>query len=229
MTTTVTEASDDASFLTLSVAFLRDVIVRSTAERGTCIIGLSGGKTPAHIYTQLGQDASIDWQRVHLFLCDERYVPADHENSNQRMVRATLLKHAPLPPEHLHFPDTSLPIQQCVASYNAALRALLIEPADIVTLGMGGDGHIASLFPPLPTEAFGPSFAIHTETLALAVKDRISVTLPVLTAARERFLFLKGKDKIEAWQEITVDSADERWWPLKAMMKTGEVRVVIGV
>lgn len=228
MSDTPYELLDETAFIAEGHAAVCAAILKSIAAHDRCILGLSGGKTPAAIYSALGKDTSIDWSKVHIFLCDERYVPPSHEDSNQRMVRMTLLAHAAIPAEHLHFPITTLPIDECIAAYDKDLTSLLTHNADVVTLGIGGDGHTASLFPPLPQEAFGPSRVIHTETISFAVKDRISVTLPVLTDARERILMLRGRDKIETWQEMTVDGADERFWPLKAVMETGPVTVIVG-
>lgn len=218
---------NEKDFLEDGYAAIRTSMLDAIARNGACIIGLSGGKTPGAMYAKLGGDASIDWKNVHVFLCDERYVPADHADSNQRMLNETLLRATPIPSENVHVPDTSLPLPACIAAYDEEIKTLLQNPADIVVLGMGPDGHTASLFPPLPDEAFGPAYVIHTETDAFAVHDRISVALPVLTNARDRILLLRGKDKIETWQQMTSDDADERRWPLKAVMKRGSLDVII--
>lgn len=222
------ELLDEPAFTEANLAAIKSAIQKSIQENGRCVIGLSGGKTPVQTYTYLGQDASIDWNSVYVFLTDERYVPADHEDSNQRMIIDTLLSHAMIPAGNLHFPNTALPIRECISHYDKDLASLLREPADVVVLGFGGDGHIASLFPPLSEEAFGPAYVIHTETDAFAVHDRISTTLPVLASAKERIVLLKGPEKIDAWKEMSMDNADERFWPLKAVMETGEVKVIAG-
>lgn len=222
------ELRDESAFTEESLAAIKNAILKSIHENGRCVMGLSGGKTPVQIYTLLGQDTSVDWNSVYVFLIDERYVPADNMESNQRMIISTLLAFAVIPASNLHFPNTELPIKECIAHYDKDLAALLREPADVVVLGFGGDGHIASLFPPLPEEAFGPAYIIHTETDAFAIHDRISCTLPVLTAAKHRIVLLKGPEKIDAWKEMTFDNADERFWPLKAVMETGEVTVIAG-
>lgn len=219
---------NEEDFLEDGYAAIKTSMLDAIARNGTCIIGLSGGKTPGAIYAKLGSDASIDWNSVHVFLCDERYVPADHADSNRRMLNEALLREAVIPPENVHVPDTSLPLDACIAAYDEELNVLLRRPADIVVLGMGADGHTASLFPPLHDEAFGPNRVIHTETDAFAVHDRISVTLPVLTDARDRILLLRGVDKIQTWQQMTSDDADARTWPLKAVAETGKLRVITG-
>lgn len=208
-------------------AVIRTSILDAIARNGSCIIGLSGGKTPGAIYAQLGSDTSIDWKNVHVFLCDERYIPADHADSNLRMLNDTLLRDAGIPTDHIHVPDTSLPLPACISAYDEELKQLLQHPADIVILGMGNDGHTASLFPPMTQEAFGPARVIHTQTEVFAVRDRISVSLPVLTDAHDRILLLRGSDKIQTWQQMTKSDEDEHRWPLKAVLATGEMTVIV--
>lgn len=210
------------------VRILADAIRASIATTGKCVLGLAGGNTPGPVYETIGQRTDIDWSLAHVFLVDERYVLPSEERSNQGMLRRTLLKHAAIPEAHVHLPDTTLPIGECVASYNREIAELVaVHGVDALVLGMGSDGHIASLFPPLPAEAFGPASVIHTDTLQFSVKDRISVTLPVLEAARERMLLLKGKDKFQAWQEMTLSPPEERMWPLQRLIDSGPLTVIM--
>lgn len=178
-------------FVTTAVSQISEMIVNSQADGGTVTIGLSGGSTPGPIYEALAQSQDIDWSRVTVFLVDERYVAVDAPDSNQRMIRETLLA-GPAAKANAIFPDTSLPIDICVAQYDLAITKL---SPDLVILGMGEDGHIASLFPHLMEEAFGPASVIHTVTDRFAVHDRISVTLPVLKKASQRIFLIAGEKK----------------------------------
>ncbi|ORM42314.1 Glucose-6-phosphate 1-dehydrogenase [Babesia sp. Xinjiang] len=147
------------------------------AESPTSIvtIGLSGGTTPRAIYRHMGSldDLDIDFNRIIFFLVDERYVPPTDELSNQRLIRNTLLKSWPIPEEHIIFPDTTLPLEECVSKYESDLEKIfgMVEDAkefndqthdprvlgltkseytttpDLITLGIGDDFHIAGLFP----------------------------------------------------------------------------------
>lgn len=223
----ILETKSDAEFIDAGVALMKKSILNGIDDRGFSILGLSVGATPLPIYAALGQLEDIDWLSVWIFLVDDRYVPADNPNSNQFLLRSTLLKHAPIPESHLLFPDTSLPLSECIDLYERCMEDLLHKGCpNIVMLGMGYDGHIASLFPPLDSEAFGPSLVIHTTTEKFAVKHRISVTMPVLTQARQSIFFLKGEEKKSAWNEMIGSNEDERHWPAKLVIDGTETTVI---
>lgn len=158
-----------------------------------------------------------------MFLVDERYIDPSSDDSNAKLVRDTL----PVSDEQLLFPDTSLPIDECVKQYDSTLENLLSEhPADVVTLGMGEDGHIASLFPPVGDDAFGESSAIHTTTDRFAVHDRISVTAPVIAAAVQQVFFLKGEGKRTVWDVMIADAEGPTRWPAKIALENGTATIV---
>jgi 6-phosphogluconolactonase len=184
----------------IAVGRIEQAIIASQ-RRGKVTIGLSGGSTPGPVYSALAQSRQIDWKNVTVFLVDERFVPPGHPDSNQRLIRETLLS-GPAAVAAAVFPDTSLTIEACVMAYEAALKP--VRP-DILILGMGEDGHIASLFPPLSPGMIGPKRVILTTTDRFAVQDRITVTLDVLQAAKEKFFLINGTAK---------------WELLKAMQKT---------
>lgn len=226
MKTEVISAATEAEFVQRGVECLQKIITEATHQNGKVIVGLSGGSTPKPIYEALGKE-KVDWSKVWIFLIDDRYVRPDDPNSNQFLLRSTLLKHAPIPESQIIFPDTTLPIDQCVPLYDRHLKDLLKKGLpDLVTLGMGDDGHIASLFPPLSNNAFGPAFVIHTTTEKFSVRDRISVTLPVLTTARQSIFFLKGAEKKRVWEEMMASEGGEKRWPAKAMIDKTDASVI---
>lgn len=193
---------------------------------GHCILGLAGGNTPKPIYTALGK-ADVDWSNVSIFLTDERYIDAEDADSNQNMVRETLLKNAKIPEENIVFPDTSLPIDECMSDYEVRLATLLSKGIPhIVTLGMGDDGHITSLFPPLEDAAFGDHLVIHTQTDQFAVKDRISTTMVVLLSAQVKLFLLSGKSKKVMWEEMETAEFDPYRYPAQAVLKIGGAEVI---
>jgi len=111
--------------------------------RGRFSIALSGGRTPAELYRTLAGSA-IDWSRTRIYFADERAVPPDDPDSNFRMARETLLDQARVPPRNVHrmkgeYPDLAVAVEE----YEAHLAAAL----DLIVLGIGEDGHVASLFP----------------------------------------------------------------------------------
>ncbi len=212
-----------------SVRWLKEHIERSVAERGRCVLGLSGGSTPKPVYAALAT-AVADWSNVTVFLADERCVPASDAASNHALLLEHLYSLVKNAKPTLVLPDTQQEPTLCALRYDERLRELFAQgPADAVVLGMGNDGHTASLFPPLADNCFGPALAVHTVTDAFAVHDRVSVTLPVLTQSRAQLLLLQGKDKAETWERMMSEVADERRWPLLALAKQGTMTVHHGV
>ncbi len=233
---TLIETTTNDAFVRSAVVYLREHIHTAIADHGSCIIGLSGGSTPTLVYEALGKE-KMDWSRVHLFLLDERYVPATDKDSNQTMIRETLLKNATVPEANIVFPDTALPIEECTKHYGMALRAQWAEHLpEVAILGMGDDGHIASLFPPLSDVALGDErLVIHTTTPStgsgqadrFAVHDRISVSLNAIAAANAHLFLLKGEAKKRVWEEMMESKEDERRWPAKRIIASAPTEVVI--
>jgi 6-phosphogluconolactonase len=228
MSYTLILTSSDTEFVEKSADLLEQKITAAIAERGECIIGLSGGSTPRPIYQNLST-RKIDWLKVKLFLMDERYTDPGDKESNQRLVRETILANAAVPEDHCVFPLTSLPIEKCVTEYTQHLKRLFTDHLpDIVTLGLGPDGHIASLFPPLADEILMTErLVFHTQTDRFSVRDRISVSLNLIQAANMQIFFLKGADKKQTWEEMLASAEDERRWPAKRLLSPGnDVKVV---
>lgn len=227
MATHVIETSGNDEFVQHAVKFLTDRISHFITQDGNCIVGLSGGSTPKPIYTELGKQ-NVDWSNVHIFLVDERYCPATSDDSNQKMVRETLLKSVMVSSSNHVFPNTSLPIDECIKQYAADLKKLWKDHLpDIMTLGMGDDGHIASLFPPLAPQLMDDSALVHhTTTDKFAVHDRLTLSLNAVACANEHLFLLKGAEKKRVWDEMLASGEDESRWPAKRVLETGEVTVI---
>jgi 6-phosphogluconolactonase len=172
------------------------------AQRDRCQIALAGGTTPAAAYRYLGQQ-HLPWERVDLLLGDERWVSADDPASNARLVRETLMRSGPGKAARLHPVPTQLADpQQGADAYGATLAQLCSgEPPvlDLVLLGLGDDGHTASLF---------PGTAASRETVrTVTVGDgkglaRITLTAPVLSAARQVIFLVSGEGKRQALSRL---------------------------
>lgn len=221
--------ADSEAFVRESADQIARAINGATAERGECILGLSGGSTPIPVYEALGRSTEIDWSKVKLFLVDDRYVAKTELESNQRLVRDSLLAHAPIPETQLLFPDTSLPLDACLATYVFGLINLFSAHApDVLVLGMGEDGHIASLFPPVPEYAFGEELAIHTQTERFAIRDRISISPLVIMAAAQSFLLIRGEAKANLFDACLASAeADPVRYPLHVALATGNLTAII--
>lgn len=167
-------------------------------QRGRFAIALAGGRTPARLYSLWSHEQPMPWDRVHLFWGDERYVSQNDLLSNFRMVREALIAHVPIPPANVHPIPTDQPgPEQAAEAYESTLRAFFgaAAPAlDLVLLGLGPEGHTASLFPDSP--ALG-----ETKRLVVAVKapanppNRITFTPALLDLARNTFFLVSGADK----------------------------------
>ncbi len=164
---------------------------KAVAEEGRFVLLLSGGQTPRRLYALLGSPeyrGRLEWTRTHLFWGDERAVPLSDPQSNYRMVSETLLSRIQIPEENIHRLRTELPSEEAAVSYERELQEFFAGPPGfhLALLGMGADGHTASLFPGSP--------ALHErKRLVVATMQgnmrRISLTLAALNAARE-VLFL---------------------------------------
>jgi 6-phosphogluconolactonase len=179
--------------------------------RGRCLVALSGGSTPRPLYELLATPryaTRIDWSRMHLFWGDERCVPPDHPDSNYRMTREALIDHVPLPPENVHRVRGEDPPEQAAVAYERLLRELFgpdDPPArtfDLVLLGMGRDGHTASIFPGSAAvgETHRWAMPVHVET----PRDmwRVTVTTVVLNAAADVTFLVAGPDKAPRLREV---------------------------
>lgn len=217
------QAATEEEFVLKSTELLEQAILDAIEMKGVCTLGLSGGSTPQATYAKLGASKNIDWGKVAIFLIDERYVPSDHTESNARLVRATLLKEAKIPENQIIFPEGTLPLDSCVQQYEKRLEALFqVGYPDVVVLGLGEDGHIASLFPgDVDAILEQKRFVLHTETDRFAVRDRITVTLPVLTHSRMPLFLLKGKGKQKVFAETLSANTDPVEYPAHALLEAG--------
>lgn len=216
----------EEEFARAGAGLLERLIAESIGARGRCILGLSGGSTPRVAYETLGKSRGIDWSKVWVFLVDERFADRDSAESNERLVRDTLLAGAKVPPMQFKRPGM-LNLPDWIDEYDETLAELLAGSwPDVVTLGMGEDGHIASLFPPVQEEGFGPRLTVHTVTDRFAVRDRVSVTMPMLANAGAKVFLLKGEGKKRIWNEMLASEEGERRWPAKAVLASGNVTAV---
>ena len=199
-------------------AALLEVAHRSIAERDRFSLVLSGGATPGPLYTMLGHESAdaLPWRRIHLFWSDERCVEPEDPASNFRMVREMILATIPIPDANVHrIMGEAADPDAAAAAYEEELRAFFAEePAagrsrepgvtfDLALLGVGEDGHTASLFP-------GDPVLDESERWVRAVKapdyrpptDRITLTVPALNRARVVFFLASGAKKREAVEKI---------------------------
>jgi 6-phosphogluconolactonase len=182
-----------------------------------CRISLSGGSTPKALYTLLASGRfrnRFPWQRVHWYWGDERFVPYDHPESNYRMTRETMLSKAPVPPENVHPIPTDGDPDDAAQRYERMLQqaygAATLDPArplfDITLLGLGADGHTASLLP-------GEPVLEERESWVAAVAHgrpeiRITMTYPAIESSRRVAFLVAGKEKSEIFSAIRAGDSE---------------------
>jgi 6-phosphogluconolactonase len=187
-------------------------IREAVAARGRCLLCLSGGSTPRAVYQLLAterQDPETAWERVDVYWSDERCVPPDHEQSNYRMAHDTLLAHVPVRPEAVHRIAGELGPEQAASHYHADLAALggdTVPRFDVALLGLGTDGHTASLFPDTPHLRDDPRLAVATRGPA-PPQDRVTLTLRVLNAARQGLFLVSGTAKAPMLARVFAERA----------------------
>lgn len=202
------------------------------AARGRFTVALTGGSSPKKAYERLAKAATsepIDWANVFVFLGDERFVPYDDERSNFGMCRTLLLDHVPIPAAQiLPIPtDTATPGEAALA-YAETLSRVFAQPSggpppalDLILLGMGDDGHCASLFPGMASLAVKDTWVISSPpgTLPPPV-DRITFTFPVLNAARQVLFLVNGQKKAAPVRDIIEGGASVEQHPAAGVRPT---------
>ena len=172
---------------------------------------LSGGSTPKRLYEILGGpefSGSIPWPRVHLFQADERCVPPDHAESNYRMIRETLLDRVRIPQSNVHRVQAELANPEESAEFYAQELNRMFRPKpggipnlDLVFLGMGPDGHTASLFPGSAALAERVKW-VSANFVEKLHANRVTLTYPLLNAAREVIFLVAGHEKAETLRQV---------------------------
>lgn len=183
--------------------------------RGEFIVALSGGSTPRSVYARLATEplvSTLDWSRVVVLWGDERCVPPEHEASNYRMARETLLDHVPVPEANIHRIRGEDDPAEAAATYERVLRTVLRTPSgpprtapvsrfDLVLLGLGSDGHTASLFPGAAslraTEDWVAAANIHGDSMW-----RVTLTATVINAAAEIAFVVSGHAKATIVRQV---------------------------
>jgi 6-phosphogluconolactonase len=202
------------------------IAAEAMARNGHFSVALAGGSTPAVLYRLLAREPfreQVAWRSALLYLGDERCVPPDDPRSNTRMVRETLLEGIASTPATVRVPPVELPPPDAAAAYARLLRRdFLLRGAarprfDLILLGIGDDGHTASLFPGMPALAEKRRLAVATGVpdYVRPFVPRITLTLPVLNAAEHVMFLVAGASKAPAVASILTGPAPENPLPAR--------------
>jgi len=192
---------------------LQKAIQEITKEKDRFTLALAGGNTPKHLYNLLVKHYSsqLPWSLIHLFWGDERYVLKDHPESNYNMAFNTIIAKAPIPPQNVHrIPTEIKPPEKAAEAYEIQLREFFSTTAsytfDLILLGMGEDGHTASLFPKSPVLQENKKWVTAVSAPPLILPNtRITLTLPIINKAKSIFFLVAGSKKIRIVKSILND------------------------
>lgn len=178
--------------------------------RGRFVAALSGGSSPKKLYARLAQPPYLEglpWEQIHLLFGDERFVDPNHPESNERMARETLTEHVPLAGAYGMVRGATP--EDAADAYEALVRDLLGDELaiDLTLLGMGPDGHTASLFPGQPSVHERDRLVIAAKA-NMGIPDRITMTAPLLNRSRLVLFLIGGADKAEPLQRVLEGSED---------------------
>ncbi len=222
--------SDKVELVQRALELVTGLIQTAIADQGFCTLALAGGSTPKPLYAALAAQP-LAWDKLYIFWGDERYVPVSHADSNSGMAKQVWLDQVPIPPDHIFIPPTDLndPVE-AAAAYGAQVRSQFsqlqglapdqIPQFDLILLGMGDDGHTASLFP---------------HTAALQVRDRLvtlgqkandprlTFTVPLINQARCVIFLAAGASKRAALAQVFAEVGDDLAYPSRLVRPQGEL------
>ena len=221
-------APDEEALYAEAAAEFTRIVAEAAGGAGACSVALAGGSTPRGLYRLLADrtepfHARLPWDRIHFFFGDERHVPLDHAESNYRMARDAMLAAAPVPPDHVHrIRGEAEDAATAAAEYEQELRRHFgtasagLPRFDLVLLGMGADGHTASLFPGSPALR-------ETRRWAVAVRrpddpfDGVTLTPPVFNHAAHVVFLVAGVAKAAAVQQAIEGDEPPELLPSRAI------------
>lgn len=222
----------DALYFALEKQWL-EISQAAIADHGAFHVALAGGSTPRKLYEKLAQNTALDktcWHKTHIYFGDERCVPQDHSESNYRMATESLFSVAPILPEHVHTMfSMDLSVEENTTQYQALLLDTLPLDAtgnpvfDLVLLGMGEDGHTASLFP--DTDILQESSKLVAAQFVQKLDAwRISLTFPVINAASHVAVLVAGKSKAKILQAIySAENTTDDYYPIQRVNPSGQL------
>ncbi len=228
---------DGAALARRTAQHFVEVAEQAATKRGVARIAISGGSSPKAAFQLLADPGQpwlkrMPWGKLELYWVDERTVPPDHPDSNYRMTREAMLDHVPLRPEQVHRMEGELEPEVAAARYESLLRNnFRLEGAeaprfDLISLGMGDDGHTASLFP--HTEAIHTLGRLVTAN-QVPQKDtwRITLTWPVINHGSSVFFLIGGKNKAELVKEVFTGPRDPERLPSQLIWPAGGILTLI--
>ncbi len=216
---------DIAGLSSAAAQDISDIINEAVSLKGVFYLALSGGDTPRTLYHIFGTTFSklIPWESVHIFFCDERYVPHEDGQSNYKMVKEELLDAISIPQKNIHpVPTNRLNPAEAAQDYEKELKKYFSPDGtsfDLALLGMGKEGHTASLFPASQALDEKKKWAAAVEAPATPSR-RVTLTFPILNRAAEVYFIISGSGKAQALTEVITKDSDFHIRPAAGVMPT---------
>ncbi|MBE9125661.1 MULTISPECIES: 6-phosphogluconolactonase [unclassified Coleofasciculus] len=217
---------DKSALIERSLDIVLSKMQAAIQESDRCTIALAGGGTPKPLYEAIATH-DLPWEKIHIFWGDERYVPPDDPDSNQRMARRAWLDKVAIPPANIHpMPTDGSSPEADAVKHEAQLREFFGTDAgefpqfDVILLGIGDDAHTASLFP--QTEAL----SVRDRLVTVGNKDgqpRITLTVPLINQAGCVLFLVAGASKRSALAQIFASEADPLVYPARFIQPQGEL------
>jgi len=213
-----------------AAALFIEQATNSIAERGRFLVALNGGNTPTRLFQLLAKEYrdKVDWNKVHVFWGDERCVPPDDPGSCYGQARSLLLSHVPIPDTNIHRVKAELGPVEASKDYSIALRDFASTPLDfprfdLVYLGMGEDGHTASLFPGSPVDVAEPTMPV-TAQYQDRPANRVTLTPIVFNNAHVIVFMATGEKKAITLAEVLSDRYNPELYPAQRInLKDGKL------
>lgn len=220
--------SDAETLARTCLQMLIDAVREAISSRGVFHLAISGGHTPKRFFELVATDPdslSLPWEKIHLFWVDERCVPSDSPYSNYKLAADGFLGKVPIPKENVHrIPTEHKDFSAAAEAYEHTIRSVFnLKPGqlpefDLIILGMGADGHTASLFPNcyacFDTDSIATVVYLLDQKLPDELLNRITLTHPVLCAARRLIILVSGQEKAEILKKVLDTPADDVSFPI---------------
>lgn len=223
--TQVYNVADKNTLISQATVLIIDKIKSAIAKNNICTIALAGGSTPKPIYEAIAK-TDLPWDKIHVFWGDERYVLPTHPDSNEKMAREAWLDKVDFPASNIHpMPTTGDNPQEDADKHNQQLLDFFAMTSgfptfDLILLGMGDDGHTASLFP--HTNAL----QVCDRLITVGNKEdslRLTFTVPLINQANCVIFLVSGSNKQEALQQVFSDTGNSNQYPSKLIKPQGEL------
>lgn len=213
--------SSEEAFVNDSIALISENIWNAQTKKGRAVIGVSGGSTPKKTYEGLGlmaKENQLDLLKTDIFLLDERMVALDNKASNYKLIRESIYAGVNLQfLNNLHYFETGLGRYQAAEKFKKELTALANLEMDLVILGIGSDGHFASIFPGY-LEVDKGEIVIMSETEQFEIEERVSVGPAVILNAKKILVLLKGEEKRAVVEELLNGQKSPQEYPAMILL-----------